>query len=90
MLKFVETELLARDSLFEGLPRRALVLESHYEVVDRLPEGFSLLARSTTSAIAAMKHQKLPLYGLQFHPERSSRAKPDGNTLLSNFVKGLA
>jgi len=90
VLKFVETELLAEDPLFKGLPRRISVLESHHEVVERMPSGFRLLAKSPTSALAAMKHRRLPLYGLQFHPERSSRAKPDGSLLLSNFVEGLA
>ena len=90
VLKFVETELLREDPIFAGMPPKSLLLESHHEEVDKLPDGFSLLAKSRTSAIAAMKHPTLELYGLQFHPERSSKAKPDGNTLISNFVKGIA
>lgn len=90
VLKFVETEVLARDQLFRGLPRRVTVLESHREVVESLPKGFRLLARSRTSALAAMRHRMLPLYGLQFHPERSSKARPDGNFVLSNFIGMLA
>lgn len=90
VLKYVETEILAPDPLFTGLPGRALVLESHDELVDRLPEGFSLLAKSKTSPIAAMKHSRRQIYGLQFHPERNSRARPDGSRILSNFVGGLS
>jgi GMP synthase-like glutamine amidotransferase len=89
VLRFVETVLLARDPLFRGLPRKVTVLESHHEVVERLPVGFSLLARSPTSALAAMKHHRLQVYGLQFHPERSSRAKPHGGLLLANFIGSL-
>ncbi len=89
-LRFVETDVLAPDPLFMGLSRKMTVFESHHEVVDALPMGFRLLARSQSSAISTMRHSRLPIYGLQFHPERNSAVKPDGNLVVSNFVKGLA
>ncbi|MDV3277241.1 MAG: gamma-glutamyl-gamma-aminobutyrate hydrolase family protein [Nitrososphaerales archaeon] len=89
-LKFVETEVLARDPLFAGLLGRMTVFESHHEAVETLPERFRLLAKSPSSAIATMRHSSLPIYGLQFHPERNSPVKPDGNLVVSNFVRGLA
>jgi GMP synthase-like glutamine amidotransferase len=87
--KFVRTTVLAQDSLFEGLPRSMMLLESRYEVPRSLPEGFDLLASSETSPVAAMKHRTRPLYGVQSHPERYSKVNPDGNRLVGNFVRLL-
>ena len=88
--RYVDTEVLAKDALFSGLPKRISVYESHYELVETVPEGFLLLAKSPTSPISAMRHRKLPLFGVQFHPERNSAGRPDGDTLVGNFVKACA
>jgi GMP synthase (glutamine-hydrolysing) len=89
VLDFVKTEVLEEDSLFRGLPKTLTLLESRHEVVQSLPDGFSLLARSETSPIATMKHRKRPLYGVQFHPERWTTKNPDGNQVVANFVNLL-
>jgi GMP synthase (glutamine-hydrolysing) len=86
VLDMVKTEVLASDPLFLGLPKSMMLLESRYEVVSSLPRGFSILARSATSRIAAMKHGSRPLYGVQFHPERFTREHPEGNRVVGNFV----
>jgi GMP synthase (glutamine-hydrolysing) len=88
--EFVRTDLLTDDPLFVGLPRSTVMLESRDEVVEFLPQGFVQIARSTTSVIAAMKHTRLPLYGLQFHPERYTAEHPDGNIVVQNFVRMLS
>ncbi len=85
--RFVSTEVLWKDRLFSGLPKRISVFESHHEVVESVPEGFVLLARSPTSPIAAMKHRERPLFGVQFHPERNTPEKPDGDVFVGNFVQ---
>lgn len=89
ILDMVETKVLAEDPLFEGLPRSLMLLESRHEIVSSLPGGFRLLARSATSEIAAMRHEKRPLYGVQFHPERYTKENPEGNTVVGNFVRIL-
>ena len=89
VLEMVPTEVLADDPLFEGLPRSLTLLESRHEVVQSLPKGFKLLARSATSKIATMKHSSRPLYGVQFHPERYTKENPDGNSVVGNFVRLL-
>jgi GMP synthase (glutamine-hydrolysing) len=88
--RYVETEVLLKDALFSGLPRRISVYESHYELVDAVPREFLLLARSPTSPIAAMRHSRLPLFGVQFHPERNSPRKPNGDSFVGNFVRACA
>ncbi|MGD0477888.1 MAG: gamma-glutamyl-gamma-aminobutyrate hydrolase family protein [Nitrososphaerales archaeon] len=81
--------MLVRDPLLSGLPREMVLLESHDEIVQRLPAGFQLLAMSETSPIAAMKHETRPLYGVQFHPERYSPDNSAGNRVIGNFIKLL-
>lgn len=89
VLEMVETKVLTDDPLFNGLPKSLMLLESRHEVVRSLPEGFRLLAQSTTSEIASMKHGNRPLYGVQFHPERYTKENPDGNRVIGNFVRIL-
>ncbi len=89
VLRFVKTTVLVRDSLFSGLPKDMMLLESRHEVVRTLPADFRLLARSETSPIAAMKHEKRLLYGIQFHPERYTSDNPSGKKVVGNFVKLL-
>ena len=89
VLEMVRTTVLAEDPLFEGLPRSLMLLESRYEVVKSLPDGFVLLARSETSRIATMKHPGRPLYGVQFHPERFTKEHPEGDAVVGNFLRNL-
>lgn len=86
VLGMVETTVLKHDALFEGLPTSLMLLESRNEVVESLPTGFTLLARSEASEISAMKHSSRLQYGVQFHPERYTAANPHGDRVLGNFV----
>lgn len=88
--RYTDTEVLSRDTLFDGLPPRISVYESHYEEMDRIPKSFKLLARSRTCAIDAIRHARLPLYGIQFHPERNSLLHPHGKGIMGNFVRNLS
>lgn len=90
VLDFVSTDLIVDDPLFAGIPKPASLLESRHEVVKSVPSGFRLIARSETSPIAGVRHEKLPIYGVQSHPERYSSQHPDGNLLVGNFVRMLA
>ncbi len=89
VLRFVKTNPVVEDPIFDGIPSPAMLLESRHEIVEALPESFRLLATSETSKIAAMKHSKRPLYGVQFHPERYSSESPDGFKVIGNFVRML-
>jgi GMP synthase (glutamine-hydrolysing) len=85
---YVGTESLAPDSLFNTLPKQFSVFESHYEVVTSPPVGFTLLAKSPTSPVAAFR--KNSIYGIQFHPEVADDQNPDGRIVIRNFVHGLS
>lgn len=84
---YYEVEILIDDPLFDGLNGSILVAESHQEMVERVPKGFSLLARSQDTPVEAMKSEKGIIYGVQFHPERHDEAHPAGGVILANFSK---
>ncbi len=72
------------DVLFKDFPKAAQVWMSHGDQVQRVSDDFAPLANTSTCPVAAVKHLKLPVYGLQFHPEVTHT--PEGATLLKNFL----
>ncbi len=68
---WTEIEVVERAPLFEGLPDKFWTFSSHYEEVIELPKGMRLLARSADCGIQACRLEDLPVYGIQFHPEKS-------------------
>lgn len=77
--------VLQEDPLFAKLPKKFDVGRYHSWVVDKpLPKGFVLLAEEENGQVMAYKHEKYPVYGVQFHPE--SVLTPDGKQLLKNWV----
>jgi len=78
------TLLKKKDSLFEGVPRTSIVWESHNDEVTKIPTMFDRLAESENCPIQAMRHQKKPFYGLQFHPEVEHTKY--GEHIFKNFV----
>jgi GMP synthase (glutamine-hydrolysing) len=89
---FIEIE--GECPLFDGLwarGERHQVWMSHGDKVDRLPDGFRIVAQSPGAPFAATVHDERRFYGVQFHPEVVHT--PDGGKLLANFVRhvcGLA
>lgn len=80
----VELTLLKKNALFQGVPETSIVWESHNDEVIVLPQVFEVLAESENCKIQAMKHQKKPFYGLQFHPEVEHTEY--GEKIFSNFI----
>lgn len=72
------------DPFLFGVPKATTVWMSHGDQVQGVSSEFLALAETPTCPIAAVRHQKLPIYGLQFHPEVSHT--PEGHTILRNFV----
>ena len=75
------------NSIFEHLPETLSVWESHCDEVKDLPNDFKRTATNQVSAIQAMQHTSLPLFGVQFHPELFDEDHPHGRTILENFLK---
>ncbi len=55
--------------LFDGVPEAIEVWMSHGDQVSDGSTGFVTLAETRTCPVAAVRHESLPVFGLQFHPE---------------------
>jgi GMP synthase (glutamine-hydrolysing) len=77
-------DLEAPSPLFEGVANHRQVWMSHRDAVRSLPDGFRILASTSTCAFAAIGDRDGRLYGVQFHPE-VVHTHP-GKEILSNFL----
>jgi GMP synthase (glutamine-hydrolysing) len=77
----------ANDPLFAGLGDTVVVEQRHFWELKALPAGFVRLATSDACPIQAIRHERRPLYGVQFHPERYSEHHPAGRRILTNFFR---
>lgn len=75
--------------IYKGVASPFIATRYHSLVVepDSLPDDFVLNAWTDDNVIMGIQHKKLPLYGMQFHPE--SILTVDGKTLLNNFLETL-
>ena len=80
-------QITQRDALFAGVPEETDVWMSHGDQVASVSEEFVPLARTRTCPYAAVRHRRLPLYGLQFPPEVAHT--PFGTLVLANFLKSI-
>ena len=70
--------------LLAGLPREQTCWMSHRDTVFSPPPGFSALASSTESPVAALESVERGIYGIQFHPEVVHT--PYGKEILTRFL----
>ena len=70
--------------LLEGLPREQTCWMSHRDTVYEPPPGFTALASSTGSPVAAVQDAARGIYGIQFHPEVVHT--PYGEQILTRFL----
>lgn len=70
--------------LLKEITLNSQVWMSHGDTVQRLPEGFELIASTPSVQVAAYKVSGEPTYGIQFHPEVTHSV--EGKTVLRNFV----
>jgi len=70
--------------ILENLSRKEKVWMSHYDTVYNLPSDFEALAHTENCPVAAFRHKKKPVYGLQWHPEVVHTEH--GTIMLRNFI----
>ncbi len=70
--------------LLAGLPREQPCWMSHRDTVSAAPPGFTALASSTVSPVAALEDVERGIYGIQFHPEVVHT--PFGQDILKAFL----
>jgi GMP synthase (glutamine-hydrolysing) len=71
--------------LLAGTPAQQSCWMSHRDTVFAPPPGFSALASSTSSPVAAFESTERGIYGIQFHPEVVHT--PYGQQVLTNFLQ---
>ena len=73
--------------LFRNIKNNFKATRYHSLIIDRnsLSEDFDIIAENDKKIIMGIAHKKLPIYGLQFHPE--SIGTNEGKSILKNFLE---
>ena len=74
-------------TIFEGIPNPFEATRYHSLLVERedLPSALEVVAETKEKEIMGIKHNKFPVWGIQFHPE--SILTKEGKQILKNFLK---
>ena len=86
-----DIEIVQDNPLFDNIGKAGSshrVWMSHGDRVDRLPEGFEIIAKSPNAPYAAVADVSRDYYAVQFHPEVAHT--PIGAQLLRNFTHSIA
>lgn len=89
--KSSEITLAQECPLFTGLPESIVAARYHSWAVSQsdLPDCLlptaSFVDADLAATIMGIQHNKLPIFGLQFHPE--SILSPEGATIIQNFIE---
>ncbi|MBT9281677.1 MAG: aminodeoxychorismate/anthranilate synthase component II, partial [Hydrogenibacillus schlegelii] len=77
-------------TLYKGLPSPFVATRYHSLIVEEesLPDVFEVSARTAEGELMGLRHRRLPLEGVQFHPE--SILTDGGMDLLRNFLDAYA
>lgn len=79
-----EIELLQGSQLTEGLDPLQTVWMSHGYHVTKVPEGFTIDAKTASCPVVMMSHAASKMYAVQFHPE--VRHSVHGIEMLQHFI----
>src|ERR1700704_2230837 len=84
--EFGRSDLTVREPgrLLAGLPAEQTCWMSHRDTVFEPPPGFTALASSSASPVAAVENVERGIYGIQFHPEVVHT--PYGQEILTRFL----
>lgn len=75
--------------IFTGLEDGIEVARYHSWAADAVPAEFEVSARAADGTVMAVRHKRLPIEGVQFHPESVlSMKNAAGMRLLENVVAG--
>ena len=73
--------------LLKEMTHGSTVWMSHGDTIKKLPEGFKVIASTSSVEVAAFKIEGEKTYGIQFHPEVTHST--EGKNLLRNFVVSI-
>lgn len=76
-------------SIFTGLEQDCMVARYHSWAADLVPPELEVSARSADGTIMGIRHKRLPIEGIQFHPESVlSMQNGTGMRMLQNVLDG--
>jgi anthranilate synthase/aminodeoxychorismate synthase-like glutamine amidotransferase len=83
-----KTSLILHDgkNIYKDIPQKFQAGRYHSLVIDRntLPNELSITAETEDGIIMGVRHDNLPVEGIQFHPE--SILTPEGENLIKNWL----
>ncbi|MCK6543246.1 glutamine-hydrolyzing GMP synthase [bacterium] len=82
-----EIRITDHTDLFSGFPEQTTVWQSHGDRLEKIPDGFEIIAGTDNAPITAMRNKARRFWGVQFHPEVAHT--PLGINLLKNFVRTI-
>lgn len=65
---------------------RFIVNSAHHQAADRLGEGLRITVRAEDGTVEALEHEALPVWAVQWHPERLPPELGDGGALFAFFL----
>ncbi len=74
----------SKSKLFDGIPEFFKVTRYHSLVVENLSGELVQTAKTSDGIIMAIEHKRLPIYGVQFHPE--AILSEYGHRIFENFI----
>lgn len=78
--------MIDTDSIFKNIQQPFYAMRyNSLTVKESLHSRLKILARDIHGDVMAIRHEELPIYGLQFHPE--SIGTPTGKTILANWLE---
>ena len=85
---FVEVDFIKGNKITEHMSHRSNVWMSHMDQVNKVPDGWKVIATSSNGIIAGLINQNQNKIATQFHPEVSHTE--EGGQLLKNFIFKIA
>ena len=72
------------DKLFKNVDTKKKFYVEHYDYIENVSKATQIIATDSAGMCYGIKHKLLPIYGVQFHPERSG---VHGEQIIKNFLK---
>ena len=76
--------ILKDEGLFNDIENKSQVWMSHWDRVEKIPDGFEITANTEITPSAAMQNVEKDFYGVQFHPEVVHTV--EGKNIIHNFL----
>lgn len=84
--EFGRSELIVDhdEDLLGSIPKESVVWMSHGDHIQKLDDSYQVIGHTDNARVAAVRHKKKPIFGVQFHPEVVHTVY--GKQMIKNFV----